>query len=465
MMNKLIVWILILMPLVALMVSCGDMNEIQREFADREEQIYLGKVDSIKSVPGFGRAKIVWYIGADPKIEQTVIYWNQGEDSIVKDFIRIQSGLQKDSIIVENLPEGSTLFEFKNINSKGESSLVTSAAVTAWGGSFAENLRARTLNSLEFDYEGSNYFLELSSTTNGDSVVYSQIVYMDNKGKAHDLKVDRETNDVVLTDFADDTEFLFRNVFFLPEGLDTVYADYQTYKSPKAVFESGKKIVFSGNPLSRYSEMDNTGFYEWTQDGDLLLYRLNESGSISVTESYLALVPRSTYRDFFFYDDDKFIGINISNQVSMHIIDNYELAFVKATSSSGNTFGSGFGMDYFIPAKGFFYSLTDGTLRTWFASNNATWGSPNGTTVSTDFVYYPFAVFNSRYLIGVDEEGFLWSFPLKSTGALKAKTKIGSGWNKFTKIIPVGTKLICIDGSGEFYEFDFNASDNFWVVE
>ena len=56
--------------------SCDGMNEIQEEFSERESRVYLGKVDSIKSFPGFGRAKITWYISSDPKIDKTVIYWN-----------------------------------------------------------------------------------------------------------------------------------------------------------------------------------------------------------------------------------------------------------------------------------------------------------------------------------------------------------------------------------------------------
>src|SRR5690606_37926740 len=96
--------------------SCDKMNDIQEEFTSREDQVYLGKVDSIRFYSGFGRAKITWYIGSDPKIDRTIIYWNMRKDSVVKDFIRNTSGVQKDSIILDNLPEGSTLFEFRNVN-------------------------------------------------------------------------------------------------------------------------------------------------------------------------------------------------------------------------------------------------------------------------------------------------------------------------------------------------------------
>ena len=92
--------ILSVLIITSFVTSCDSMNDIQSKFADQDEQVYLGKVDSIRAFPGFGRAKITWYIGADPKIEQTVIYWNMRSDSIIKDFVRTGSGLQRDSIIV-----------------------------------------------------------------------------------------------------------------------------------------------------------------------------------------------------------------------------------------------------------------------------------------------------------------------------------------------------------------------------
>src|SRR5690606_19734219 len=123
----------LLASIALLSSSCDKMNDIQREWADQEERMYLGKVDSIAYFPGFGRAKLTWYVGSDPKIDRTIIYWNMRQDSIVKEFARNTPGVQKDSIILDNLPEGSTLFEFRNMNNDGETSLYSSATVTVWG--------------------------------------------------------------------------------------------------------------------------------------------------------------------------------------------------------------------------------------------------------------------------------------------------------------------------------------------
>lgn len=465
--NRLISVSLVFFAIFACIVSCDDMNDIQSKYADAEERVYLGKVDSIKSIAGFGRAKITWYVTADPKIEQTIIYWNQREDSIVRNISRSVSGVQKDSIIIENLPEGSTLFEFRNVNSRGESSLFTSAAVTAWGANFAEGLRARRLTSTVFDYTSSEFLVGISPTVNGDSVVYSQILYTDkNEGTEKSLRIDREVNDTVLTGFSDGDEFRFRNVFFLPEGMDTVYGNYQTVKAPTAVFDNGKKITFPGNPDSRYSQHTATSFYEWNLAGDLILYELNESGSFVESESYPGLIPRETYREFFFYDDDKFIGLGTNHQLFMFKIELDQLVFVKASSSAGNNFGAGFNMPNFMPGRGFFYAIqATGAMNAWYANNNASFANPNNISVDTDFLYDPFTMYNYSYIIAVDEEGYLWSIPVSTTGAYRGLNKIGSGWDRFEKLIAVGPKLLAVDSNGDFYEFDFNATDYFWVLD
>src|SRR5690242_19096634 len=75
--------------------SCQKMDHIQKKYAEKAETIYLGKIDSIQSYPGFGRVKLTWYMNADPRIDQTIIYWNRRQDSLVKNFNRTTPGMQK----------------------------------------------------------------------------------------------------------------------------------------------------------------------------------------------------------------------------------------------------------------------------------------------------------------------------------------------------------------------------------
>lgn len=462
-MKKLITLFFSLLVAITMITSCDDMNDIQSKFADREEQVYLGKVDSIKVFPGLERVKITWYVSADPKIDKTIIYWNMRNDSIVKEFNRNTPGVQKDSIIIDDLPEGSTLFEFRNKSNNGEYSLYSMVTASTWGAKFGNELYSRKITAQNFDYEKTNFELSFSPSFVGDSVVYSQIVYTTLQGVEKTLKIDRDTASILLPDFKDGGELYFRTAFFLPHGIDTIFNEYKIYKAPTAVFDNGEKITLVGNLDSKYFERDGR-LYEWNLAGDLIVYALNEDGSFVQTETYPSLVPRNVYRDFFFYDDNKFIGISVGDQVIMLQFINGELLIVK-TPTGADYFGTWYNMQKFIAAKGFFFSIQAGAIRTWPANNNATWGSPNGTTVGTGFTYDPVILFNNKTLIGVENGGYLYSIPITTDGVLGSKTTIGSGWDKFKKFVSVGEKLLCLDENGDFYQYDFNTTDYYWVIE
>ena len=457
-----------LCALLVLTWSCDKMNDIQQQYAGREEQVYLGKVDSLQVYPGIGRAKITWYNGADPKIDRTIIYWNLRKDSIVKEFERTAPGVQKDSIILENLPEGSTLFEFRNVNNDGETSLYSTTTVTVWGPDFANGLRSRELNASDFDYLQSVYNVTLTPTTIGDSVVYAEVVYTDKTGLEKNLRIDRNTDMIELTNFPDGGEFSFRTAFFLPQGIDTVYNDYQTIKAPTAIQEKGTKLAFKGHMDSKYFDQNGEQLYEWAANDDLILYEVGPGGAITKTATFTGMVPHSTYRDFFFYDDDKFIGITTGNAVQMLQLTDGTLSIVP-TPTGAETFGSSFSFDQFIPARGYFFSIgaDPGEAKTWLAQNNATWGAPNGTTVGTGFhVYAPLMLFNNEALLGVDANGFLWNTPVSISGTPGSRSRLGSGWGRFKKIIGMGTNLLCMEENGDFYIFEnFNTTENFWIVD
>src|SRR5690606_9180952 len=185
------------------------------------------------------------------------------KDSIVKEFTRTAPGIQKDSIILENLAEGSTLFEFRNVNDAGETSLYSSATVTVWGTEYGDGLRARKLTRFDFDYTQSLYSLTLSPSVPGDSVLFTEVVYNNKLGEEKTITIDRETEDVELADFPDGGEFKFRTAFFPPESMDMIYNDFTTFRAPLAVTENGVKISTSGNLASKYFDRNGENLYEW----------------------------------------------------------------------------------------------------------------------------------------------------------------------------------------------------------
>jgi hypothetical protein len=451
----------------ALLVACDDMSSIQREYASREEQIYLGKVDSIRFNPGFGKVKLKWYIPSDPKIDRTVIYWNQRRDSIVKEFVRDIPGIQKDSITIENLNEGSMLFEFRNTSKEGYTSLLSSLTATIWGPNFANGLRARTLAGFEYDYHKRQYQLGFSPTAPSDGVVYTEIRYTNQSGAEQLVKVGRESNTVTLNDFPDGTEFSYRTVFFPSQGIDTVYNSFATHKSPIAVIDPGTPATIVGSDTTKFFDRNGQRLYEWNAKGDILVHQSIGNGQFAVQESYPALVPRTTYRDFFFYDDDKFIGIGTNNSVYMLQITNGKLVNVR-TPAGADVFGTGFTFPQFIPGIGYIFSVSAaGEVKTWLAKNNATWGTPNGTTVGTNYnTFKMLTLFGNRSLLGVDADGNLWATAVTVDGALGTRSRIGEGWGRFERLVSFGNDLIAVDADGNTVVFEnFSVSEKYWIVD
>ena len=76
--------LLIMSGLFLLLAGCDRMNDIQEKYASQEERVYLAKPQPLRYSPGVGRVKLVWSNGTDSRIDNTVIFWNDRNDSIVK---------------------------------------------------------------------------------------------------------------------------------------------------------------------------------------------------------------------------------------------------------------------------------------------------------------------------------------------------------------------------------------------
>src|SRR5690606_2348874 len=196
---------------------------------------------------------------------------------------------------------------------------------------------------------------------------------------------------------------------------------------------------------------------------------LNGDGTVSATSTTVATVPRATYRDLIFYDGDRYITSTTGNILRMLSIKDGTVAIVN-TPAGSTDFGSGFSMPLFLsPVNGvYFYSLTAaGVLQAWYAFNNASFATPNNAAVATGYQIYnvnKLAVFNAESLLIVDNDGNLWAQPASVTGRLGARSRIGSGWDRFARIVTVGTTVLGIQSNGEVYAFPNFTVENFWTV-
>lgn len=263
----------ILWMLVSFLISCDSMEDINRKYSEMEEQVYLGKVDSIQTFSGLNKIKITWYISSDPKIESSVIYWNVRQDSIVKPFTRKTPGIQKDSIIIENLSEGNYYFEFRNTNKKGESSLFSSAT----GVSLGENYLNSLINSLEgrepvsIDYNPEDYSTTIIlSPTHDDMLLCSEVKYINNQGEEISLTIDREDDSFTMANISTKGSFELRSVFSLDLDIDDeiLYSKYVTYFVPAPELHGISQWNPPGIPYGTYWETYYGIKFMWDNDID-----------------------------------------------------------------------------------------------------------------------------------------------------------------------------------------------------
>lgn len=451
--------------------SCDEMDDIQKQYADEEEIIYLGKVDSVKVIPGYGRAKLTWEMSADPRIERVRVYWDNNQESIVKEFHREVSGVVKDSLIIENLAEGNYTFELRSESDQYDPSLPTFASGSVWGPNRGDDLGSRSISSFDLDHTNSAYTLMLTPVqiiSAEDSMVFSELTYTNTAGSETTVRVNPDSSEVTLENFATGGEFTMRDAFVSASVIDTVYNNYRVYVSPEVINHGGNLQETEGQQSSDYFALTDTSFLEWTGDGELISFGWDGSMVSPGEQVITADLSRDSFRTFFYYGNNKFIAISHDGNVVMHQLVNDTLSMVL-TPAGAEAMGVGFNFEQFVRGAGFFYSVTSGTgdLKTWFAREDATWGSPNGSTVATNFDrFQTISNINSNLLLAIDQEGNLWNITVKANGEPAVYRKIGTGWDQFDHLVGLDNNVLAIDQDGKMYVFDqLITEEKFWVVD
>ena len=193
-----------------LIVSCDSMDDAHKKYADESKRTYLGKPENLVAFSGKERVKLVWYANADPKLNTTVIYWNNRQDSIEQPFVRKQDGVQKDSVVIDKnmdgspLVEGTYLFELVNKNERGQRSLTAKVQGVSFGETYASGLKIRPVANLLF--EGFDH-VKQSSTVKviWDEAPFgsikSKLIYKKRTtGEEVVLDVDNTETEITLTD-------------------------------------------------------------------------------------------------------------------------------------------------------------------------------------------------------------------------------------------------------------------------
>nr|WP_286856003.1 DUF4998 domain-containing protein [Proteiniphilum sp. UBA4988] len=139
-------YILVLISIL-MITSCNSYLDKHQVYLEDGETVYLQKVDSVSICPGNKRAEFKLFYSNGNKLNHTILYWNNGANSITFDCEGLKAG--KDSlIIIHEMEEGNYSFEIVNVNKYDQRSLKVPAFSSIYGDVYASGLTNRVIKKV-----------------------------------------------------------------------------------------------------------------------------------------------------------------------------------------------------------------------------------------------------------------------------------------------------------------------------
>lgn len=203
-----------------LMTSCSGMDETYREFIKDGTALYVAKAENVIAYPGVNRIKLIVDRFTDARVETLTVYWDNKTYSQTFDINR--NGPTE--IYVENVGEGSHIFEIISHDSNGNNSIPVTITVMVYGESFlsfnsessitASSTAAKT--SVDIVHSSSYYYKHLTLT------------YKTKDGEEKSVNITADVETVELTD-CDHTAGLRYRTVFSPDAtcIDEIVTEYR----------------------------------------------------------------------------------------------------------------------------------------------------------------------------------------------------------------------------------------------
>lgn len=272
---------LITLPLFMLWVAaCDDMNSIHQKYYDWGEDIYTGVVDSLKAFAGYEKVKFSWELNADPRITKTVVFWNQRADSVVINVNRSQSGRLQLEHELQQMAEGSYIFEFITRDNEGHFSLPTEIVVEIYGETYVQALRNRWISSIAHQEDGS--MLLKWDPISSVEMQYVTVTY-EVDGVEQSIRVENNDNTTILTGLDTGDKIRISTTYLPEDAWEELHSPYTEYTMPAFEREINKArfsiLVLAGDNTSVNNSRDLSKIWDGkTANPDILHTVENAAG-------------------------------------------------------------------------------------------------------------------------------------------------------------------------------------------
>ena len=194
--------------------SCKSQDSIYEEYIVPNGLSYPGPAKNAVAKPGDGRIEIEWQRGADPKVVNARIFWNNYSDSIE---VPIATGMDIISKIIGPIPENTYSFMIHTYDAKGNMSVPTEVTGTVYGEAYKRSLTNRRIKNRSI--AGGTLKLEWNDAGKNETGVNLM------QGENEPIVVERTETVTEIPDF-DMNIPLFYNTMYKPDSLaiDTFFA-------------------------------------------------------------------------------------------------------------------------------------------------------------------------------------------------------------------------------------------------
>lgn len=462
-MNKLKWGVIPAMVVAALLLfaSCSKWDDTYKEFIGNGEITYSARPDSLTAHSGLNRVQLYWLFTSDPNISKYKISWNNGRDSIVRNFNR-SAGVDTIRETITNLPEGTYIFDIYTYDAKGNSSVKSEVVAKAYGSIYEGTLLPRSFRLVT----RSTNDMIVTWTAPIDDILYTKVTYKDMSGKDQVILAKPDESYSLLPSFPYGGTFTYQS-YFKPDSsaLDTLtlasatqrFQLYNNWDQFNRIFGVGSELgVTTPNGQFRVFPASGFGFTPAIPITSLAAIRTD----FSTAYNLLVTLPNTT--------DAKRTHVVLVNTSSGSVVDYAVIAPVSAgnywgrqvfVNQNGVTVDTVKQWNLAFSAMGKFFSRNaiTGQVKYYSTINadaaNASWLFKDFTTpvvvTGVDWMKYDAIIGLStlNYLYGRTPNGNLYRLMLNlATNTVSNETLVATGWDKYRLISSVADRILSAEG-------------------
>lgn len=270
-MKKITINIVTGIMLLAMLWSCGGMDETFKEFIKNGEIVYAGTVESVGIYPGKNRVRVSFVV-KDPTVIKAKIYWNNKVDSVELD---VNATEHPEPYIVDigNMGENVYSFEFYTYNEEGDASMRVNAVARVYGNEY-EKVLLETPVKGAYTIENNPDNFEISWGISDNTVLGNELIYTTKEGLPNTVFISAGETKTVIEGYKQGTDFQYRT-FYKPDTMciDTFYTQLKTQKISGLAIEYNKagwtaygEDYDRTNPRKPANAIDNNLSTIWVMD-------------------------------------------------------------------------------------------------------------------------------------------------------------------------------------------------------